>query len=104
MEVTDVITITSDQFRFVSAVEGLAVIPARGAVQHYRTHRTLVDIPRGTTQLERFGAPYCQIHRHDLQQALVAAVLSADRTSLQLSGKPEDFVHKRPRRRQGPFA
>lgn len=32
VEVTDVITITSDQFRFVPAVEGLAVIPARGTL------------------------------------------------------------------------
>ncbi len=32
VEVTDVITIASDQFRFVSAVEGLAVIPARGTL------------------------------------------------------------------------
>ncbi|MEP7327905.1 MAG: succinylglutamate desuccinylase/aspartoacylase family protein [Betaproteobacteria bacterium] len=32
VEVTDVITINSDQFRFVAAVEGLAVIPARGTL------------------------------------------------------------------------
>ncbi len=69
----------------------LAVIPARGAVKHYRTGRTLVDIPRGTTQLERFGAPYCQIHRNDLHQALVAAVQSADRGCLHLGFTLEDF-------------
>jgi len=74
-----------------AVLEDLAVIPARGAVKHYRTGRTLVDIPRGTTQLERFGAPYCQIHRHDLHQALVAAALSADRNCLHLGCKLEDF-------------
>lgn len=74
-----------------AVLEDLAVIPGRGAVKHYRTGRTLVDIPRGTTQLERFGAPYCQIHRHDLHQALVAAVLSADRNCLHLGCKLEDF-------------
>jgi salicylate hydroxylase len=71
--------------------ETLAVIPARGAVKHYRTGKTLVDIPRGTTQVERFGAPYCQIHRYDLHQALVAAVLSADRNCLHLGCTLEDF-------------
>lgn len=74
-----------------AVLEDLAVIPGRGAVKHYRTGRTLVDIPRGTTQLERFGAPYCQIHRHDLHQALVAAVVSADRNCLHLGCKLEDF-------------
>jgi salicylate hydroxylase len=69
----------------------LAVIPGRGAVKHYRTGRTLVDIPRGTTQVERFGAPYCQIHRNDLHQALVAAVQSADRNCLHLGCTLEDF-------------
>ena len=43
----------------------LAVIPARGAVKHFRTGLTLVDIPRGAVQVERFGAPYCQIHRNE---------------------------------------
>ena len=32
VEITDVVTITSDQFRFVMAVGGLAVIPARGTL------------------------------------------------------------------------
>ena len=32
VEVTDVVTINTDQFRFVAAVEGLTVIPARGTL------------------------------------------------------------------------
>ena len=74
-----------------AVLEDLGVVPGRGAVKHYRTGRTLVDIPRGTTQVERFGAPYCQIHRHDLHQALVAAVRSADRDCLHLGCTLEDF-------------
>ncbi len=72
-------------------LEDLGVVPARGAVKHHRTGRTLVDIPRGATQVERFGAPYCQIHRNDLHQALVAAVQSADRGCLHLGCTLEDF-------------
>ncbi len=74
-----------------AVLDDLAVIPAHGAVKHFRTGRTLVDIQRGTTQVERFGAPYCQIHRHDLHQALVGAALSADRNCLHLGCKLEDF-------------
>ena len=69
----------------------LAVVPERGAVKHFRTGRTLVDIPRDTFQVERFGAPYCQIHRNDLHQALVAAVQSHDRNCLHLGCALEDF-------------
>jgi len=61
------------------------VVPGRGAVKHYRTGRTLVDIPRGTTQVERFGGALCQIHRSDLHQALVAAVQSGDRGCVRLA-------------------
>lgn len=74
-----------------AVLEDLAVVPARGAVKHYRTGRTLVDIPRGATQVERFGAPYCQIHRSDLHQALVAAVQSTDRACVHLGCKLQDF-------------
>jgi len=74
-----------------AVLDDLAVVPERGAVKHYRTGRTLVDIPRGTTQVERFGAPYCQIHRNDLHQALVAAVRSAAPDCLRLGCTLEDF-------------
>ncbi|MEO8223493.1 MAG: FAD-dependent monooxygenase, partial [Gammaproteobacteria bacterium] len=69
----------------------LGVVPAQGAVKHCRTGRVLVDIPRGNTQVERFGAPYCQIHRNDLHEALVEAVRSGDRGCLHLDRTLEDF-------------
>jgi len=72
-------------------LDDLAVVPDHGAVKHYRTGRTLVEIPRGNTQVERFGAPYCQIHRNDLHEALVAAVRSADPDCLHLGCTFEDF-------------
>jgi len=72
-------------------LKDLAVVPDHGAVKHFRTGRTLVDIPRGMTQVERFGAPYCQIHRNDLHQALVAAVRAADPDCLHLDCALEDF-------------
>ncbi len=65
-----------------AVLEDLGVVPGRCAVKHYRTGRTLVDIPRSPTQVERFGTADCQIHRSDLHEALVAAVRSADRGCL----------------------
>ncbi|MEO8445634.1 MAG: FAD-dependent monooxygenase [Gammaproteobacteria bacterium] len=72
-------------------LDDLGVVPEHGAVKHFRTGRVLVDIPRGNTQVERFGAPYCQIHRSDLHQALVEAVRSGDRGCLHLGHTLEDF-------------
>ena len=74
-----------------SVLEDLGVVPEHGAVKHYRTGRTLVDIPRGATQIERFGAAYCQILRSDLHEALTAAVRSVDRDCLHLGCALLDF-------------
>jgi salicylate hydroxylase len=57
-------------------MQDIAVMPGRGAVKHYRTGRVLVDIPRGDTQIDAHGAPYCQVHRADIHAALAEAVLA----------------------------
>ncbi len=69
----------------------IAMIPGRGAVMHYRTGRVLVDIPRGDTQMNRYGAPYCQVHRADLHTALVDAVVANDPHCIHLSHGLSDF-------------
>src|SRR5690606_10705494 len=75
-----------------TVLEESGVIPERGAVKHYRTGRTLVDIPRGQTQIERYGAPYCQIHRADLHDAMVAAVRANDPGCLHLGYRLVEFA------------
>jgi len=60
------------------AIREFAMIPKRGAIKHYSTGQDLVDIPRGDTQIKRYGTPYCQMHRADLQQALLKAILAND--------------------------
>lgn len=69
-----------------------AVTPGRGAVLHYRTGATLVDIERGQAQWDRFGAPYCQIHRVDLHEALVAAVTARHPGCLRLGWEIVDVA------------
>ena len=54
-------------------LDEFAVIPARGAVMHYRSERLLVDIPRGAATMHH-GAPYCQIHRADLHGGLIESL------------------------------
>jgi salicylate hydroxylase len=60
------------------AMQEFAMIPRRGAIKHYSTGEDLVDIPRGATQIKKYGAPYCQMHRADLQQALLKSILAND--------------------------
>lgn len=74
-----------------AVLDDLGVVPDHGAVKHFRTGRTLVDIQRGSNPEARFGAPYLQIHRHDLHEALVAAVRSNDPVCLHLGHSLEDF-------------
>jgi salicylate hydroxylase len=63
-----------------------AVVPARGAVKHFRTGETMVDIPRGP-ETYHHGAPYCQIHRADLQAGLVDALSQQPSVRLDI-GRP----------------
>jgi salicylate hydroxylase len=66
------------------AMQEFAVSPQRGAMKHYSNGKVLVDIPRGDTQIKKYGAPYCQMHRADLQQALLESVLSNDPNCIHL--------------------
>jgi salicylate hydroxylase len=61
-----------------TAMQEFAMIPKRGAIKHYSTGEDLVVIPRGDTQIKKYGAPYCQMHRADLQQALLRSILAND--------------------------
>jgi salicylate hydroxylase len=60
------------------AMRQFAMVPQRGAIMHYSTGQVLVDIPRGVTQMKKYGSPYCQMHRADLQQALLKLILAND--------------------------
>ena len=60
------------------ALQKFAMIPKRGAIKHYSSGEDLVDIPRGDTQIKKYGAPYCQMHRADLQQALLNSITAND--------------------------
>ncbi len=73
------------------AMKTIAMTPRHGAVMHYKTGRVLVDIPRGDTQVEKYGAPYCQVHRADLHAALVDAVAANDPQCIHTAYTLTDF-------------
>lgn len=56
----------------------VGVEPQFSAVKHYQTGEQLVFRERGARLEERYGAPYIQIHRADLHDALAARVGAND--------------------------
>jgi len=65
-------------------VEHICHVPASGAIKHYATGATLIDTERGDGPKRRYGAHYCQVHRADLHEALVAAVSTNDPQALHI--------------------
>jgi salicylate hydroxylase len=65
--------------------------PARGGARHWRTGRLLAEFERGAGVTERYGAPYLQIHRADLHDALARSVLAHDPECLLLDHRFESL-------------
>ena len=58
--------------------------PAIGGVKHWQTGALMVTLNRGAEMLQKYGAPYYQMHRADLHTALAEAVHAADPEAIQL--------------------
>ena len=67
-----------------------STLPDHGAIKHYRTGKHLVDIARGNTQIEKYGAPFCVAHRADVHDTLVDAVRVNDNQAIHLG---REFVN-----------
>ncbi len=65
-------------------MDRFGTLPDHGAIKHYRTGEHLVDIARGNTQMEKYGAPFCLAHRADVHGALVDAVRANDEQAIHL--------------------
>ncbi|HSN73361.1 MAG TPA: FAD-dependent monooxygenase [Steroidobacteraceae bacterium] len=68
-------------------LEQIGNVPYRGAVLHWRTGEELVENTRASQLAARYGAPYCQVHRADLQRALSDAVIAIDRSALRVDSR-----------------
>jgi salicylate hydroxylase len=61
-----------------SQLSKAAMIPRSGGVRHYQTGEMLITNDRDLSPRERYGADYLQIHRADLHEILMDAVLKND--------------------------
>jgi salicylate hydroxylase len=67
-----------------AALRDAAFAPEAAEIRSGRTGALRLRNPLGAKALDRWGAPYLQIHRADLQKALVAAVQAAPAVGLRL--------------------
>jgi salicylate hydroxylase len=65
-------------------LEALGTRPDRGGVKDWQSGELTVEISRGSEMLEKYGAPYHQIHRADLHAALADGVLAVDPQAIML--------------------
>jgi salicylate hydroxylase len=69
---------------------GTVVEPEAVEIRTASRGALIARIPLGTNARQRWGAPYCVVHRADLQQALVAAARREQRIALALRADVHD--------------
>jgi salicylate hydroxylase len=63
------------------------VEPRRQRVQHWEDGRSLIEMDRGDSVRELYGAPYLYIHRADLHAVLIEALERTGRATLRLGAQ-----------------
>jgi salicylate hydroxylase len=76
-----------DRVGLRAVLEPHAVRPKSFEFRRYNDGELLHKLPLGESHEQRHGAPYFQLHRHDLHDALRAAVLALDRSALVLNAR-----------------
>lgn len=69
----------------------ISVMPEFYNFRTYDTGEVIQSIPLGKTHIERFGAPYYQLHRADLHRLLVDRVLSLSPSAIKLNSMVVDY-------------
>ena len=69
-----------------------AVRPLAFEFRRYDSGELLHTVPLGAAHERQHGAPYFQIHRHDLHQALLETVRALDAGAVQLAARAERIV------------
>jgi len=67
------------------ALSAVAAFPERLQVRNAKSGIALAEMPMGQGMTQRYGAPYATVHRADLQQLLLAAVLQGGDVALQVN-------------------
>jgi salicylate hydroxylase len=76
-----------DRLGLRAALEPHAVRPKAFEFRRYNDGELLHKLPLGEPHEQRHGAPYFQLHRHDLHDALRAAVQALDASALVLNAR-----------------
>jgi 2-polyprenyl-6-methoxyphenol hydroxylase-like FAD-dependent oxidoreductase len=72
------------------ALEGRLSEPEALVVRSGRSGRAIATLPLGKAARERYGAPYCTLHRADLQSALLATARRSPSISFHLGAEVHD--------------
>lgn len=76
-----------DRLGLSKQVHAVASAPEAARIRRATDQRLLLHMPLGDAATQRWGAPYLQIHRADLQRILIDAVTASDQAELRL-GEP----------------
>lgn len=80
----------------LDSVRKLGQVPDRAALRHYKTGAELGGYEVGDAMERKWGAPYIQLRRADLQDALLAAVNAAAPQALHLNSRVLAVEHLDP--------
>ena len=75
----------------LDAVRSRGHAPDGAAIKHYQTGERLSGYDMGETMASKWGSPYIQVHRADLQDVLARAVLARDADAIRLGARVEGF-------------
>lgn len=76
-----------DRLGLSEPIKAIACAPEAARIKRAADQRPLLHMPLGAAAEQRWGAPYLQIHRADLQRILADAVAACDQVDLRL-GEP----------------
>ncbi|GAA6137236.1 FAD-dependent monooxygenase [Arenicella sp. 4NH20-0111] len=84
-------------FEYLGLLDGIkksAVEPERVEFRQYMNGHVLYTIPLGTDYAKKYGAPYYHIHRADLLQVLVDAVLASEQIKVLMGTRFVKFIER----------
>ena len=74
-------------------LDRLISVPTVGEIRVGETGEAISSTPFGDDMVRRYGAPYAQLHRADLQKVLIDSVLAQDAECLSLGTRAVDCRH-----------
>ena len=80
-----------DYLGLMERLEMFAVAPESAQFRDYRSGKSFYTLQLGADYKEKYGAPYYHIHRADLQQVLLEAVIAGSATNIEMNARVTRF-------------